>query len=169
MFVHTEPRPSIPTLSGSANQNSHLFTLSLEGPCSAPAILAARAILHRHFPVSLFHFPASLSPFRPLPLRASKSRRINTYEILRKCCNQRTYRIAKSFRFHRVEKPWVANQGVLKSKELTSALPCLTLSDFHEISRAALGRKTLRRKSSSAEIKGLNVISSALSDVDRFS
>ena len=38
---------------------------------------------------------------------------------------------------HRVEKPWVANQGVLKSKELTSALPCLTLSDFHEISRAA--------------------------------
>jgi hypothetical protein len=37
----------------------------------------------------------------------------------------------------RFERPWVANQAVLKSKELTSALPCLTLSDFHEISRAA--------------------------------
>jgi len=39
---------------------------------------------------------------------------------------------------HWLEKPWVANRGVLKSKELTSrALPCLTLRDFHEVSRAA--------------------------------
>ena len=37
-----------------------------------------------------------------------------------------------------VEKPWVADQAVLKSKELTSqTLPCLTLTDFHEVSRAA--------------------------------
>jgi hypothetical protein len=31
----------------------------------------------------------------------------------------------------------MANQAVLKSKELTSTLPFLTLSDFHEVSRAA--------------------------------
>jgi hypothetical protein len=37
----------------------------------------------------------------------------------------------------RVERLWVANRVVLKSKELTSALPCLTWSDFHEVSRAA--------------------------------
>src|SRR6266404_8048237 len=30
--------------------------------------------------------------------------RISTYEISRKCCNQRTYRIAKSFRFHTYKK-----------------------------------------------------------------
>ncbi len=72
------------------------------------------------------HFPASLNPFK-----------INTYEVPHKCYIQRTYGISKFFRINRVEKPWVANQGVLKSKELTSALPCLTLSDFHEISWAA--------------------------------
>jgi hypothetical protein len=38
----------------------------------------------------------------------------------------------------RVEKPWVANQGMLKSKELiVISPPCLTLMDFHEVSRAA--------------------------------
>jgi len=38
----------------------------------------------------------------------------------------------------RVEKPWVANQGVMKSKELTSwALTYLTLSNIHEVSRVA--------------------------------
>jgi hypothetical protein len=37
----------------------------------------------------------------------------------------------------RVEKPYAANQDVLKSKELTSgAVSCLTLSDFHKVSRA---------------------------------
>jgi hypothetical protein len=37
---------------------------------------------------------------------------------------------------NRLEKTWVADQAVLKSKELTSqALPCLTLTDFHEVSR----------------------------------
>jgi hypothetical protein len=37
----------------------------------------------------------------------------------------------------RVEKPWVANQAILKSKELASlALTCLPFSDFHELSRA---------------------------------
>src|SRR5882672_1180101 len=108
--VHTEPPLSVLTFSGSANQNPRLFTLlalfipssegSFEGnldrpfavlsrrfrpgpkgPFSAPAIVAARPVHFRHFPVSHFHFPASLSPFRPLPLRAPKSRRINTYEI----------------------------------------------------------------------------------------
>src|SRR6266478_586626 len=92
MFVYTVPR--------SANQNLRLFTLlalsfegSLEGPRSAPAIVAAGPTLPRHSPASVFHFPASLSPFR-----------INTYEISCKCCKQRTYRIAKSFRFHTYKK-----------------------------------------------------------------
>jgi hypothetical protein len=36
-----------------------------------------------------------------------------------------------------VEKNCVANQVVLKSKELASlTLTCLTLTDFHEVSRA---------------------------------
>src|SRR5467141_2381837 len=59
-------------------------------------------------------------------------------------CNVSSFRIntyrghgtvhSKPFRMNRLEKPWVANQAVLKSKELTSrALPCLTLSDFHEV------------------------------------
>src|SRR6266404_9220669 len=30
--------------------------------------------------------------------------RISTYETSRKCCNQRTYRVAKSFRFHTYKK-----------------------------------------------------------------
>jgi len=42
--------------------------------------------------------------FRPLPLRAPKSRRINTYETSRKCCKQRTCKIAKSFRCNTYEK-----------------------------------------------------------------
>src|SRR5882672_9235831 len=43
--------------------------------------------------------------------------RINTYETSRKCCNQRTYRIAKSFRFHTYKKQggwgvlWLTNPG----------------------------------------------------------
>src|SRR6266403_1415042 len=87
VFVYTEPR--------SANQNSRLFTLlalsfegSLEGHLSAPAIVAARPTRPPHFSVSLSPFPASLNPFRPLPLRAPKSRRINTYGISRKCLLQ---------------------------------------------------------------------------------
>jgi hypothetical protein len=38
----------------------------------------------------------------------------------------------------RVERPWVANQAVLKSKELTSALPCLTLSEHWPVIREQL-------------------------------
>ncbi len=51
-------------------------------PFNAPLALS----LSCHFPFSHFHFLPSLTPFR-----------INTYEISRKCCKQRTYRIAKSF------------------------------------------------------------------------
>ena len=42
--------------------------------------------------------------------RVTKSSRINTYETSRKYCKQRTYRIAKSFRFNTCEKQGV---GVL--------------------------------------------------------
>src|SRR5882672_5159453 len=69
-------------------------------PSNAPLALP----LSCHFPFSHFHFLLSLTPFRPLPLRAPKSRRINTYEVPRKCCIQRTYRIAKSFRFRTYKK-----------------------------------------------------------------
>src|SRR5207302_10029094 len=49
-----------------------------------------------------------------------KSFSCNPYESPRKCCKQKTYGLAKPFRCSRVENHWVANQGVLKSKELTS-------------------------------------------------
>jgi len=49
-------------------------------------------------------FSPSLTPFRPLPLRARKPRRINTYETPRKCCIQRTYRIAKTFKCNTYKK-----------------------------------------------------------------
>jgi len=58
-------------------------------PSNAPLALP----LSCHFPFSHFHSLLSLTPFR-----------INTYEVPRKCCNQRTYRIAKSFRFHTYKK-----------------------------------------------------------------
>src|SRR5712664_497074 len=48
---------------------------------------------------------------RPLHLPARKPRRINTYEISRKCCNQRTYRIAKLFRINTYKKH--GGRGVL--------------------------------------------------------
>src|SRR6266850_6840549 len=51
-------------------------------------------ILYLH-PIALSHLAATGSP--------------------RKCCKQKTYGLAKPFRCNRVEKPWVANQGVLKS------------------------------------------------------
>src|SRR6266404_9073917 len=82
MFVYTElpsactpPRPSVPTLSGSGNQNPRRPSRSF------------------HFPLSLFDFPVLPKLFR-----------INTYENSRKCCKQRTYRIAKSFRCNTYEK-----------------------------------------------------------------
>src|SRR5882672_3109570 len=50
-------------------------------------------------------------PRRPLPLRAPKSRRINTYEISRKCCKQITYRISKFFRCNTYKKQ--GGRGVL--------------------------------------------------------
>jgi hypothetical protein len=55
-------------------------------------------------PISNFQLPPPPSPFRPLPLRVPKSRRINTYAISCKCCIQRTYRTAKSFRFRTYKK-----------------------------------------------------------------
>src|SRR6266478_7383098 len=70
----------------SANQNSRL-------PFSIPTTAAA-------CPVRSRHFSASLSPFR-----------INTYEIPHKCCNQRTYRIAKLFRINTYKKQ--GGRGVL--------------------------------------------------------
>ena len=42
--------------------------------------------------------------FSPPPLRAPKSRRINTYETPRKCCIQRTYGITKFFRINTYKK-----------------------------------------------------------------
>src|SRR6266850_814942 len=77
------------------NQNSHqLF--------STTTIVGARPTFPRHF-------PASLSPFR-----------INTYEIPRKCCNQRIYRITKFFRINTYEKH--GGRGVLW---LTNSLQAL--------------------------------------------
>ncbi len=58
-------------------------------PSNAPLAL----LLSCHFPFSHFHFLLSLTPFR-----------INTCEILRKCCIQRTYRIAKSFECNTYKK-----------------------------------------------------------------
>jgi hypothetical protein len=48
---------------------------------------------HRGPPLPNFDFPLLPNPFRPLPHRAPKSRRINTYGNSRKCCVQRTYSI----------------------------------------------------------------------------
>src|SRR6266849_7518958 len=58
-------------------------------PYNAPLALPPSC----HFPFSHFHFLPSLTPFK-----------INTYETSRKCCRQRTYGIAKSFRFHTYKK-----------------------------------------------------------------
>jgi len=55
-------------------------------PFSIPTISAACPTLPRHFPTSLNSF------------------RINTYEIPRKCCNQRTYGKAKPFRCNTYKK-----------------------------------------------------------------
>jgi len=55
-------------------------------PFSIPTIAAACPTLPRHFPTSLNSF------------------RINTYEIPRKCCNQRTYGKAKPFRCNTYKK-----------------------------------------------------------------
>src|SRR5882672_9597512 len=88
-----------------------------------------------HFPFSHFHFLLSLTPFRPLPLRAPKSRRINTYEIPRKCCIQITYRIARSFKCNTFKKQGggMANQKSVKeggatvnSKDRNTAPSCGT-------------------------------------------
>ena len=60
-----------------------------EVPIKIPADPPVLSIFHFHF----FDFPVLPKLFR-----------INTYEISRKCCKQRTCRIAKSFRCNRVEK-----------------------------------------------------------------
>ena len=72
VFANQNPRPPLAILLGSADQY-------LRRP-SRP---------HR-FPLLLFDFPVLPKPFRPLPLRAHKSRRINTYKSLSK---QRTLTI----------------------------------------------------------------------------
>src|SRR5712664_3713884 len=56
---------------------------------------------------------------RPLPLRAPKSRRINTYEISRKCCKQRTYRITKSSIFNTYEKQGEGGVMVNQPRDLS--------------------------------------------------
>ncbi len=73
-----------------ANQNLRLLTLCLEGFVS-------------------FHYANHRPPICPDPGRVTSDHppklfRINTYEIPRKCCKQRTYMIAKSFRFRTYKK-----------------------------------------------------------------
>src|SRR5882672_3104523 len=60
-----------------------------EVPIKIPADPPVLSIFHFHF----FDFPVLPKLFR-----------INTYEISRKCCKQRTCRIAKSFRCNTYEK-----------------------------------------------------------------
>src|SRR6266850_5781609 len=70
------------------------------------------------------------------PLPVPKPRRINTYEISRKCCKQRTYGIANSFRCNTYEKQGGGGSHP-SSQELSalfascsSPLPMFQRSDF---------------------------------------
>ena len=80
-----------------------------QGPIAIPLnpspLNAALALpLSCHSPFSYFYFLHSITPFR-----------INTCENSRKCCIQRTYRIAKSFRFRTYKKQGVG--GVMVNQE----------------------------------------------------
>src|SRR6266478_930028 len=113
VFACTEPRSVYPVypesrreLRGeprSANQNSSF-------PLAIPTTAAA-------CPVRSRHFSASLSPFR-----------INTYEIPHKCCNQRTYRIAKLFRINTYKKH--GGRGVLWLTRNPIRIPILLALSF---------------------------------------
>ena len=67
--------------------------------------------------------PFSFSSFTFRFQSPPKLFRINTYEISRKCCNQRTYRSAKSFRFRTYKKQGVGgvmvNQPRSEPRNLT--------------------------------------------------
>src|SRR6266446_10911806 len=55
---------------------------------------------------------------------------INTYRISRKCCNQRTYRIAKSFRCNTYKKQGVGPPALRRFDVLPFVLLLLTLPFF---------------------------------------
>src|SRR5258706_951022 len=101
-------------------------------PLNPPPFNAPLALpLSCHFPFSHFHFLLSLTPFR-----------INTYEISRKCCRQRTYGIAKSFRFHTYKKH--GGRGVLWLTRNPMKDVCPV---YHEPRRErAFGARDLSRK-----------------------
>jgi hypothetical protein len=112
VFVYSEPRPSVPILSGRTESDPCLLTLlapSFEGSLDRPfSVLSGRfrpgrkglASLRSPSSVMLSTGHCSMATAHYFP----NLFRINTYEISRKCCNQRTYSISKSFRCNTYEK-----------------------------------------------------------------
>ena len=86
VFAYTEPRPTVPILSGSAHINLRSATHRPCLPFVLPTALAVCPALSHHFRSSPFHFLVLTNSFR-----------INTCGPACKCGKQRTYRKPKSF------------------------------------------------------------------------
>ena len=110
----TCPRPfpwrailTCPTLNGSTlySPRSNAIKKVIYNQCTFMLFSRMFANQNLRRPPRFLHSPLSLFDFPFLP----KLFRINIYEISRKCCRQRTYRIAKSFRFHTDKKQGVGS------------------------------------------------------------
>ena len=116
VFVFTEPRSKIPTLSERVASHPRPFTLSLEG----------RVSLQFTFVVLLTTDHCSLITAHS----CLKSFRCNTCGSPRKCCKQKTYGLAKPFRCNIYKK-----QGgpALRRSGVFPPIPILELFPFFPI------------------------------------
>src|SRR6267378_3720993 len=112
VFVFTEPRSKIPTLSERVASHPRPFTPSLEGLVSLQFTFLV-FLLTGHCPQITAHY-------------CFKSFSCNTYGSPRKCCKQKTYGLAKPFRCNTYKKqggPALRRSGVYPPISILELIP----------------------------------------------